>query len=1728
MRKDLNTLSFLFSYKKRFEDKIKLHHFLKYWSSKSGRIGIVSLSITAFFLLGVTVAFSFAVLADVAPSGISVFNHTIDCWQYDGNYSGCVALGGACNWLNNSASPPQNSFCPINISNFNTTWSSKTGNALVNAGCCSTGGQSQGCWAFDGNQAGCQNDSTCDWRPNDANQNSWCPNSVGCCQKKGCWSFTTSSDCSSAFGGLCVFSGGFCYDKSCNDVSDVTNCTNLINQFSKPCAWNVSGSNACTYAGGQGGFGFYNNTDSCISQGGWWNGTSCVLPGSGGGGGFLFAQEARCWFADNKPNTCQNVTGCVYCTNTTTQINNASSACYNFQIGLCQGHEPRLTNWNGTATVNVTDINTSAMTCGDIRLKQTCLCGPLPNCVWTNSSTITGNYCTSGAKSDSDRQACVPPAQFCEDSKAKNNETLCNSLASDYMMPCKWDNLSNPAKNCTFNSVACFGGGAGVGSYDYTSVSTENQCMAAGGNWKTEYYQEGGSLKQDSWCEKGALYSFVSGKAFANKGNCDSDCWACEFNASGSTWVNVSTATSACLNSKKGICKWENDSNAPNGLGWCDYPDEIAGFGGSQDCHTECKACEFSQNRVSACYASVSGCTWINDSFSPNGQGFCISTSKESCGTDCFSCYEQSQCVNVSVHPNFNCSWDPSYYFCKPFNFAGEICFNGKDDDSDTKSDCLDPDCSFDQFCGGGSIGNGTTGVDCKAQTNLTLCAISKSSSGKNCTVVTPTWGGQQYCDFPGSNCWQYSSNASGCTTGIGCVWKNATSTPAFPGFCEINRTAGDFCFNATNFNNQTNCGNNAQCRWINYPGGGGGRCEFRLFSQCGNLTSESACCSGGNCVVGGGNCTWRNDSFSFSGGFCEPICFAQGASQIGGLNSSQCGTAGSACSFISNTCEPDLYSGISTGGHRGCHEWDNNYTGCSVQNFTCGWINFTLGNMSQGACDFKGQQLIFKDIDQSPPKILGFDLNDTALSELDIRGFGVKEMTNALAFGIMVSNVTNGSVCRGYYIQPSGFGGASVLGNGSATTKFYWYLDTNRNVTDGCNATHANATADAGYEFLMKYVVSLSNGSVVETKSFHKCSSGNWVLTNVPLSTNRQMMCGMTMPVGNGNLVGGVMVLIDKESLESFSAYNKTAPMRVFVTSANTSGTEYNPTDSSLGPGYYTSGSADFKFVDCSNPDVKDPKCKNFQKFGFNVYEDCKNGIDDDADGLTDCSDPKCSFTPNCGSSGFSFTANPNDQLSPAVSFTQVDSSLPDASFVKFDTNEPSNGSVEFYRNDSTCGSINVTLRDLGDPSVSFDDYKPFHGVTLEQSSLGYGLTNGTTYFYKTVICDPSNNCASSACLNFTTRVENSYKNFVFKIKLPSGYNATLVGAGGFNYSGNFTTIVDGKSYETGIKANASVTRNMNLTVNCGTQSLTFVGVDILKPKSIDLSTAFVCDSSSNVLGMNSTSKSWNQVVSDLSMGGQSDYLKLTFPLTYAASNNISWCDDALTNCTVVNSFANCSSAGGGRTDCKVPTSLGFSAYKVTTPSSGNTGGTTGGGGGGGAATGAKTYSITSSQLSSGYTQTLARNDKVKFPVGGDEHIVTVTGLTATSITISIASTPSSATLSVGQTVKSDVDDDGVDYDVQVTLNSINSAGTNASITLQSISELITAQQPGAPAPAEQPSAPSAPAPSEPVGEGGTGTGLATGEIERGSGAGFWLIAAVVIIIGIAWAVVLVSRKKR
>jgi len=1519
------------------------------------------------------------------------------CWLFNGlNGSACVnnTVELDCSW---------DAYSTIGMPNgtnlIGGCWMDYAGNSS------NWGGMSDGCWNYDADKSECQssaNSAKCEWKPNDANQNPWCgiktifdaqqknsaaiSEDIGCCDMKGCWNYDgNETQCvnNTAFNGLCEWVSkandpwcnndiGCCRAKWCNQVNGEANCTNLKQNLMMPCEY--VGGNCQEMAGG--GFFFFNDTNSCFDKGGWWNASGdCVLPIGdfmGGGGGFMFAEEAHCWFADNQPSVCRNITGCIYCNATGTHWNvtgnsgtaNMSSACYNAQIGYCQGHQPTWTNPG--ASNPVSDIYSGNLNCTHIKIRSACEYGPLPNCKWTNTSTIIGAFCDIGTSSN---QKLAPPVGFCEHPDAINNYTLCSDLASVYMMPCKWGNVSSNktvSDNCTFNPSAVFGGSGSAGmENEYEIITSEYSCIAAGGTWHTELYLEGGMLKQEKWCDKGAMFNLNTQTAYANKGNCDADCWACEFNASGGNFGgNATIAWQTCNNSKLGYCVWATDTNAPNQLGWCDYPKEMSY--GAGDCQDKCKDCGLMQNPYDSCMNSAAQCKWINNTVSSTDQaklatGECVSQNKKTCDDDCFSCYDFSSCNGTAV----NCQWDNTDNFCKPYSFDGEICFDGVDNDGDSMMDCADPDCSFDMACGGSAFG------DCSKYSYdgffynsisdaVANCTNATAFGSMNCTWINFTWEDIGHCGMPGEDCWQYDNNMTLCGLTTGCT---NTTTMTFSNFCMINMTKEEG-FNCWQYNDESSCGGAASgsssatqnCTWVTSEWGGdnGGWCEYWLFAQCHNYKSDKTGCNAD------ANCSWN--TWGEGEGMCDVACFNQS------LDSTSCiaGDLANLCEWkdaSNNVCMPSTFEAMGGGGSgakTGCAQYDGNFSACTLKNFTCIWFNDSSidNNVSSeaneiidGWCNSKGEYKLSGEM-KGELFFLGSDIPDSSPDLIDIQGFGMKVTDNAYGFGIKVMNITDAALCNSYQITLGSYGagaGGTTIGTGLETTKFFWYLDTNDNSTGRCSGYYENESAIAGFEFYISYIVknNTNTGNIETSKQMFRCvqnssSDWSWSSTNTFISDNKKFTC-----FESG---GAAFVTIEKESLENFNEFNMTVPLRVFATTANATYNRTSPQDS-VGPGYYTPGTIDFAFVDCSNPDIKDPQCKNFQKFGFNSFEDCKNGVDDDSDGLTDCNDAKCVFSPVCASgTAFDFTSGTNDNKAPVVMFTKVDK-MDNEAIIIFDTDEASNGTLYFYNKTANCpgASLNKTLVDVGSDDFSNDDYKPFHRITLDSVNLGYALVNGTTYYYKVKVCDPFNNCGTSMCLNFTTR--NSAKNFIFRMDLPDGYTVDIPA---LNYSGNFTytntsTLGAGVVKNIGIKTNTTETKGMNITVNKSDLSIKFVGADVYKPKVLDLDGAFIMDTTNEYLGMNATSKSWNLLISDLGLGGPGDYIELNFPVAYSSSNVLNWSNDAITIGNDVTTYVNCSDGGNSNTLCKIPTSLGFSVYTISVPATAGDTTTAGGGGGGG-----------------------------------------------------------------------------------------------------------------------------------------------------------------------------------
>lgn len=1620
--------------------------------------------------------------------------------------------------------------CTANSKGLNCTWDSymklyyPNGTLQSSGGCVnnyaagggggnmSWGGMSEGCWQNDGNYGQCtsmENIAKCAWKQNGANQNPWCwiktlsdaqmenslatSTDIGCCQQKGCMDYDgNETECwrNTGFKGLCEFVNtsfdsycpnaiGCCRPKWCNQIYDSTNCTKMKTDLFIACKWNAG---VCE-GDSAGGFGAYNDTDSCMSKGGWWNSTGgCEMPtgGAAGGGGFMFGETAHCWFADNQPDVCKNITGCIYCNASDVHFNisrtsgtlNESSACYLTPVGLCQGHESAAF-LRGIAT----DIMTNSLNCTHIQIRGACEYGPLPSCVWQNSSAKIGQYCAPGVAMT---QKTAPPVPFCEHPDSKNNYTLCMKLAQQFMMPCKWGNVSanlTANDNCTFNGNAVFGAGTGVGK-EFEVITNEMSCVAAGGTWKNEFYQDiDGSLKQDAWCEKGALFNTGTGQAAANKGNCNTDCWACEFNSTGGNYGgSTAAAQNACTGSSLGYCRWTNNTNAPNKLGWCDYPKEMSY--GAGDCQQNCKDCELMESPYSACIGSVTGCKWVNNTGSSTNatkvaSGICVDNTKKVCGNDCYSCYDFASCNASSIQ----CQWDNALMLCKPATSENmEVCFDGTDNDGDGMIDCADPDCSFDTACGGSEFAN------CGKYTTNATCANAIAFGNLNCKWINMSWEPAGHCGMPGEDCWSYSSNLTLCGRKAGCTNK---TTGSFNSYCESNMTK-QVALSCWQYQNASSCNgalnlatpNSRNCTW-RASEWGGGFCDNWIFAQCNNISASTTC-------LANGNCTWENQTGTPQGGMCKPACFNQNivsgatCNGLGGGLICEWKTGSDMC--MATTFE--IMGGNSMGAKTGCARFDGNQTGCIWKNITCMWQNESAvrNNASAGEpsgwCNNKAEYELTGDM-KGAPIMLGMDnggANEAGVNDtVDIKGFGMRVTDKAYGFGLGIINLTNAAICNGYIYN---FEGVTGISTGTNTTKFYWYLDTSgcwkaRSETNtcgsespGCTVTDENGAAYDGFEFYIEYIVrnNTVSGSIETTKKLFRCTrnstaSWQWVPTNVFVTDDKKFTC-----YGSG--MGAAFVNVEKELIENFPEFNITKPLGVFGMSSD--GSDSNM-DDSVGPSYYTPGTVDFGFVDCSNPDVKDPKCKSFQKFGFQAFEDCKNGKDDDGDGLADCADFKCTFTPACAASGaaFNFAANATDKKAPTVMFSKVDK-MADSAIVMFDTDEPANGTLSFYRNDSACSSLNRTINDLGDPIFTFDDYKPFHRVSLDRDNLGYYLIKSTAYYYKVSVCDSSSNCGISSCLNFTTKEEN--KNFIFKMDVPTGYTVDVPA---LNYSGNFTKVVGTKVYEIGIKTNSSVTTKMNITVNYSTLSLKLVGVDIYKPKTMDLENAFIANVSGGVMGMNSSSKAWSMMLNDMGLGGPGDYIELKFPTAYSSSNKLNWSNDDLTSQSDVSSYVNCS-GDTAKTLCKVPTSLGFSAYTLSTISTSSPATTSsgGGGGGGGLSKWSSTTVVSNSDFEKGYTKELRAAQRLQVNASGEKHYIGVVNITSDdAVNLEVSSTTQKAVMKIGETNKFDINSDNF-YEINVIFNSLSKDKKYASITVRSIHEEIAKTTTPTPTPSATPSA--------------------------------------------------------
>jgi PGF-pre-PGF domain-containing protein len=1287
-----------------------------------------------------------------------------------------------------------------------------------------------------------------------------------------------------------------------------------------------------------------------------------------------------CWIFDNQQGRCANVTGCNY----------------NSNMSKCVGLESQ-----GIQCENITDSSF----CNKIPVLASC-------CKWSNNTCQadkTNTKCFEGVQ--------APPvgATFCEDYNSYSDRATCLKIAGDpWYMPCKWDDTGTADTSddrCVFRSTEKFGGR----QKDFGKITSKKDCEFAGGMWAVEYYCEGNKSVPYGWCEK---------KFGAESMSCDASCWSCEYQPNGTRWNSEAAARAACKASKLSYCNWTSDSNSPSGFGYCKMPDNIMFSKG--DCSSDCKSCESKTSPKSSCESSPAQCKWVTDTSGVTTLGgWCYPKSEKSCSEDCFRCYDEASCANYGEGSKGSCQWDSSTKICKPKNFNKEICFDGTDNDGDTKVDCEDSDCFSDSFCGASMISN------CWKYTTQSICT-NKSSEG--CVWITDPWTDKQWCGRTGENCFLWDNNQTTCGSQSTCQWTSATGG----GFCKINDTTTQTCFKLST---ESECKANVNCKWIKDVLTGTSSCKFNPMtcdsyaqSSCQNVTYctwvinpespttgnckskclsnmysiQSSCNADTNCQWLSGFCNpsqqsgmnmeecWRFSNNQtgcdgapacqwktpMSGGFCD-INETLSMGTCKNMNQTACTSSpnDASCSWMT---DPSGLGGWCDLKYFQCGMYQNNQTctnitahpgvNCTWSNNHCGPIcmNYSsnttcnaagpLCSWRSGFCESKMSTQMFQGMD-SKPVFLGMDMCPEAgvAGEQDICGFGLKDNSDTFAFGTPVWSMLNSAACNGQQVKISQNSTSTITGSGTNTTKFYWYLDTDGINSGGCTAY--NNASMGGFEFFLKYIAKWENGQLKETKMSYRCDSGEWIITDIKLTGYQTLMC---------NEIGGAMMAVSKSDLSKFSdLYKPEKEMRIYSATGNKITTEINPVET-IGPTFYKPGTADFKFEDCRMPGVdmdgdglkseNDPDCMMFNKLGFIRYEDCfETGIDEDGDGLVDCNDPDCKFAPNCGGKGVN-AANYIDTGAPNLLRSEVDT-FPDGAFIKYDTDEPANGSVTFYYNSSSCSDSNSSGMNkiIKDPGLldtdTWNDYKSWHdgpinNFAFNSQRLGYTLTNGTSYYYKIIVCDSSNNCGTSACLNFTTAASSNRKDCPdcdFTIKLTGGNNIKF----DFGDTGTYTSLSDSTNAcgGTGLKSNYSQASQANVRVEGNSSAITFGNASVIGATgSINITEGTTTSGGYSVGYVGLPSDDFDELADKI----RPKTCVIDIPRGASGTCDKVWkCDDSLANCVDATSDSTLLNSTSTTCTWKIP--CDFSTYKAGTPTSTSTtttgggGGTSGGGGGSG-----------------------------------------------------------------------------------------------------------------------------------------------------------------------------------
>jgi hypothetical protein len=980
-------------------------------------------------------------------------------------------------------------------------------------------------------------------------------------------------------------------------------------------------------------------------------------------------------------------------------------------------------------------------------------------------------------------------------------------------------------------------------------------------------------------------------------------------------------------------------------------------------------------------------CTWVQDSWCQDSGGWC--TSDPAYTGAWYDCPQHSMNGSVVCESHAQCNWNIDLWCASQGTNAGH---------------CDHQSFACWQFDDNPTMCQDTTNTTYNHSQWCTWVNDQYSPNGGRCDGKMMAGAGST------DGCWN-QQNQTACTQS-GCNWISGLCDPkGFGGENMMGMSGGGtpmggygmqcFIYNG----NQTLCEAQTGCGWFDEPWP---FCDINFESNCPQYSYSEAACR--NTTLTGDRCKWNAQQ-----SFCDEKPFECHWNTTLANNATAC-NQNPLCLFTNGHCEP---IGMS-----------------STNRAQCLSHNATFFRWITGWCDPAMAAQFFKGMDVGGPPIpLGTDPDDVGIeNEVDILGFGMKDMGQAFGFGITVDDIANAAACNDATVNNQKL-------TGTNTTTFYWYFDTDGNKTNNCAARH-NST-DRGYEFYIKkqWSYDSSSGSVTESPTAYRCSDGSWIVAEIKVSSQKQMMC---------NIVGGVMIGVEKIDFEKFpSLYVSGQDLRISVASANASANSTNPTDS-VAPEWVTPGSQDFDVYDLydyENDPVKKAMKEGMDE-GFIHYSQ-------DADCWTEdgCDDYACKDHPFCVENNYGVEADDfEDTRTPKVKGV-IKETYVDSAFFAYFTDQPANGTINFYRNDSKCSTLNISVPDPGVTDDNVREFKLWHLGELFSENLGYNLANGTMYYYKIKVCDETGKCGESKCSNFTTAGSLNgcpFCEFVSRIDVPSGWNVFYDMDTDNNYThwqGNVLGEQDG------IYTNYSIGRRVNIKINTtdGSSYLEFFNATLTKsamgPTIRDNNGEEDFRDGTNgsigYVGMIET------VRDKIIFNYYPRICHIKIP-SQGTCTELWQCDADGDTC--IDRTASATSIQNGTDYCvwKIPY-CEFSVWAGGDLGGGGSGttSTSSGGGGGGSSGAAANQKIVVGESGQRTTLTVKRNERFDFVVDGVAYTYKVDTITGALVKIKDTKTLTTAYLFKGVAKRMDIDGNGKD---DVSVNVIGITGGSAVLEIESL----------------------------------------------------------------------------